>query len=277
MSRLWVYKNNARQHHHQTSWGDWTEFFRVADGQPYAWGDSSGIGSANRRVIFTMTIGDLVLCWQSDQRAAIGTASVAEMDDYIDDDGLAQRSIILQPLEEFAAPVPILDLRKTNAELASVSAFRPGNVRTIYETTPHEAQLLLAACGVAVVPMRSPAASKASNALSEAAAVRHVTDVYGADGWTVTSREAEKIGYDLDARRGRRELHLEVKGAAGPEPRFFLTANEYACARDDPAFVLCLVTSATRPKDQKLYRWTGVELIEEGTFHPASFRVIMNP
>ena len=52
-------------------------------------------------------------------------------------------------------------------------------------------------------------------------------------------------GYDFIFTKGKLTLHLEVKGTAGPFPRFFLTRNEYLKGlQTDPAWRLAMVTSA---------------------------------
>jgi hypothetical protein len=62
--------------------------------------------------------------------------------------------------------------------------------------------------------------------------------------WEVKSVEREKLGYDLECRRGREILRVEVKGIRGSENVFILTALEHRRAMTDPRFSLCLVTQA---------------------------------
>jgi hypothetical protein len=82
------------------------------------------------------------------------------------------------------------------------------------------------------------------NRLVERAAVALVTRRYVDAGWEVESVEAAGCGYDLDCRRGDAAEHVEVKGIQGDEQDFVLTAGEFRRAREDPAFVLVVVTSA---------------------------------
>jgi hypothetical protein len=63
-------------------------------------------------------------------------------------------------------------------------------------------------------------------------------------GFSVRSREKEKIGYDLDATKGKQRLHVEVKGVSGSGMTFLITQNEVATARCDPLFRLYLVNRA---------------------------------
>lgn len=79
--------------------------------------------------------------------------------------------------------------------------------------------------------------------------------------YNVTSRESEACGYDLLAERtGDKDLHIEVKGAAGSLPRFFLTLNEHNAAKEDPAWRLALVTQVLRAPKLKVYRHGEIRL-----------------
>lgn len=85
----------------------------------------------------------------------------------------------------------------------------------------------------------------------ELAAVQTVMDTLRSKGYNVASVESLNLGWDLTARREGEELHIEVKGAAGAVPKFFLTGNEFRTSRTDPAWVLAVVTSAlTSPQLQ---------------------------
>jgi hypothetical protein len=68
-------------------------------------------------------------------------------------------------------------------------------------------------------------------------------------GWIVTSKELERVGYDLHCERRGAEMHVEVKGTAGGDAVFFMTHGEYSRARRDSAFRLAIVTNAlTTPR-----------------------------
>lgn len=279
---LWIYKNNSRGHTHQWSTGDWREFYKLANGaQVVPWGNTAWMGSAaGRRAAFEMRDGDLVLCWQSDRRVAVGLATVVDQPgDWSESDGVAERQINLRPLQRFSPEAPLLDLRKTDPELAKVKGFRPGPVQSIYRTEQQEASAVLMACGLdpATVLGRSAARRQPSNKLVETAAINYVRSVYEAAGWSIRSVEADKIGYDLVAQRGSRERHLEVKGISGPIPRFILTANEHRSAGEDSRFRLCAVTSATIASKRKLHEWTGAELLRGARVAVVSYVVEMDP
>jgi hypothetical protein len=56
--------------------------------------------------------------------------------------------------------------------------------------------------------------------------VRKVTRRLERRGYKVFSRESERVGYDLDATKGRTELHVEVKGVSGEGMQFLIAQAE---------------------------------------------------
>ncbi len=109
-----------------------------------------------------------------------------------------------------------------------------------------------------------------TNRRVERAAVEYVRRHYALDGWKVVDRQADACGYDLQVVRRSKELHLEVKGTAGAEPAFILTANEMKCAETDEAFRLCVLTDAlgTGPR---LQCYTGREMQAAFSFDALSY------
>jgi hypothetical protein len=105
----------------------------------------------------------------------------------------------------------------------------------------------------------------------ERAAVRQARRVYESRGFHVASCEAKKCGYDLIARNGRRELHIEVKGVAGDLPEFNITENELAVSKIDKVFRLIVVTSALR-RAPKIFEWSGSELIKHYSMRAIAYR-----
>jgi len=62
----------------------------------------------------------------------------------------------------------------------------------------------------------------------EEAAVTAVKRELAKSGYDCVSRESDNVGYDLEAtHKDGTILHVEVKGTAGAEPRFFMTRNEH--------------------------------------------------
>lgn len=276
MRSLWVYKNNAKGHAYQGSMGSWEDYFDLAgDGHAVPWGRTDWMGNAaGRNAAMRMEAGDLVLCWQSDRKQAIGLAEVVDLPgDWADVDGRSERTVNLRPVDRFEAGIPLLQMRGSNPQLGEVRAFRPGPIQSIYETAPAEAAAILDACEVDRSLLVRAGARKPDLKRVERAAVEFVTETYEADGWSVESVEAKKVGYDLVATKGRQERHLEVKGISGPLVRFVLTANEHRASIEDRRFRLCAVTSATDSRHRRLHEWTGADLQATATFAPTAFAV----
>ena len=109
-----------------------------------------------------------------------------------------------------------------------------------------------------------------NNRAVEKAAIRKVTSDYKAKGWQVTSVESSNWGYDLRCTLRNVSKHVEVKGIKGKGEQFFITANELATARIDPAYELCLVlqAGATRPQ---LKHYSAKELLRSFQLEPLTY------
>jgi Domain of unknown function (DUF3883) len=231
-----------------------------------------------------MSPGDMVLAYQTDLRAAVGLCEVDDLVDYVDEEGEPQRDMMLRPVESFAEPVKLHELKRTDPVLAGARALRPGWPQTLYATTPEEARALLTACNAKFrLPEAVPGAARSTKNVRgggfasskqtkavEVAAVKAVRAAYERDGWTVTSIEDQKIGYDLIVRKAGREEHLEVKGTRAIEPSFIITAGEVRCLRTDPAARLCVVTGALSPAPT-LHSWKAEEVERAFVLSPMSF------
>ncbi len=107
----------------------------------------------------------------------------------------------------------------------------------------------------------------------EAAAIDAVTDSFCSRGFSVSTVESEKVGWDLTCESANGSVaHVEVKGVSGPTPSVLLTRNEVAAAQTDEAWVLAVVTSATtQPKVQFFERDHVVAAAD-----PIVFRAVMS-
>jgi hypothetical protein len=110
-----------------------------------------------------------------------------------------------------------------------------------------------------------------SNRIVEQAAVNLVTEEFVRQGYTVTSRESENVGYDLDVSNDIDELHVEVKGVSGELPEFIITTNEVKQSNSDQAFHLRVVTSATSDSPE-IHCFTGKQLKSLFELQPITFR-----
>jgi hypothetical protein len=282
---LWVYKCNAARHAHQIATGDWDGFF--AGPQPGEWGGSTTMASTNSLKILwqRMQPGDLVLCWQTDRKRAVGLCQVNALDDWIDAEGQPQRDMWLELLgEPFSPPVPLLDLKKSDPRVGAVRAFQSGFMGTLYETNATEGTDLLRACGISPKTLASLQSSPsrgasphggagfgspAENRKVEQAAVRVLRAAYKSQGWKLTDFQKDNLGYDFSAVRHQQERHIELKGARGPMPSFPITEHEVAVARTDPLWRLAVVTNALS-KVPSLTEWSGDAFLLEFYLRPLS-------
>ena len=147
------------------------------------------------------------------------------------------------PLEE---RIDIQELKASIPEFNWDSVYSSGR-----EVTPHGTALEMLWSGRATESAPLPPVVRGAgfgtaeqNRKVEQAAINYVTAAYEAEGYVVTSVEADHCGWDLTVEAPDEELHVEVKGVASSLVRFFLTANEYETALLDPAWTLVVVTNA---------------------------------
>lgn len=92
-------------------------------------------------------------------------------------------------------------------------------------------------------------------------------------GWDVKSVEAERCGYDLHCTRAKESLLVEVKGTAGVECRFFLTAGELNAAQAHENYRLYHVSNVlTQPRMRSI---VGKRIVETFDLTPIAF--VVNP
>lgn len=79
----------------------------------------------------------------------------------------------------------------------------------------------------------------------EVAAENAVIERYKSKGYTCERVSTIPCGHDFVFRKGKAELHIEVKGTAGVFPQFFLTRNEHIKGlKSNTLWRLAMVTSA---------------------------------
>lgn len=142
MTSLFVYKCRNDPGTTNAAYGDWES--TVKRKAPFVWGGAWATRSAYSRRLFEdeIGVGDLILAWQVDKQGAVGVCEVTDFKS-------TQRGqeVKLQWIEVFPSPVPINVLKRSDAELRKVKAFRQGFTATLYDTTKKEAHTLLKACG----------------------------------------------------------------------------------------------------------------------------------
>jgi hypothetical protein len=89
----------------------------------------------------------------------------------------------------------------------------------------------------------------------EISAINVVREHYISLNYTVTSKEKDNLGWDLEASNSIETYLLEVKGLSGKIVSIELTPNEYQKSKDKKnQYKLCIVTSAlTKPKLEIFY------------------------
>ncbi|HTL30230.1 MAG TPA: DUF3883 domain-containing protein, partial [Tepidisphaeraceae bacterium] len=111
---------------------------------------------------------------------------------------------------------------------------------------------------------------RGTNRRVDHAAVEFVWQMFEKKGWKIEDRQHDFCGYDLLARKGNSELHLEVKGSPATAPGFILTANELHCAERDESFRLCLVTHAL-DEERAMKVFTVAQLRQEFMLSPIAY------
>lgn len=125
----WVYKCNSRNREYQNAYGDWDEFF---DDPEEHWGKSEWVPELAR-----LKMGDYIIAYQTNRNKIVGLTRVRQS---CEQDGC----LYLTPLKRIGGKVRPL---KKDAAIASIKAFQPGPVHTIYSLTKEEAERLLEAIG----------------------------------------------------------------------------------------------------------------------------------
>lgn len=277
-ANIWVYKCNRVQYDYSRAYGDWDDVFRKTG--EVRWGGSWCTANPVSKSIMNERIqrGDLVIAYQTDDRNIVGVCRLSKITG-----GKNNRGLWLIPLYRFDPPVAIHEIKARVPELRKLSAFTGGFPQTLYAVSRSEQRLLERACGINLeVEVTEPTLPPKSNEHGacfgdpemnrkvESAAVRLVAHWYRQRNWKVISVEAEKCGYDLRCKRNEETEYVEVKGVAGKETCFNITASELNQAESNPNFVICVVTLSTS-KSSKLLRLTGIQLREQFKFRPLQY------
>lgn len=109
---------------------------------------------------------------------------------------------------------------------------------------------------------------------TEQAAVSQVTALLTAEGWHIVSVEADCCGYDLHCERAGKELHVEVKGTTANVPGFIMTRSEFARARTDAQFLLCVVTDVLT-KFPSVHRFNSEEMSKAFDLEAIQYRATL--
>jgi hypothetical protein len=108
----------------------------------------------------------------------------------------------------------------------------------------------------------------------EEAACSAVKRYYQELGFRMKSRELECLGYDFDACKGKRSIHVEVKGVSGADEAFIITEREQKLAASDPAYELAVVTNALSRK-RKIHCYKGRDVTKHFALIPIAYRAAL--
>lgn len=103
----------------------------------------------------------------------------------------------------------------------------------------------------------------------ELAAISYVIQVLDTNGFVVEDCQSANLGYDLLARKDRKDFYYEVKGTDSVAPRFFITRNERKYSVHNKNWRLAVVTSAR--SNPTLEVFTANELNKRFTFDPLAW------
>jgi hypothetical protein len=142
---MWVYKNNARGGDHQRATGDFARLFSSKRAQE--WGGKWAFGARSSNYLDeAVSVGDQVLCYQTDKRAIIGLATVSKLTSGED------ARLWLRPTHSFpGGGVKIHQLKKQGgryAQLQSMEAWRPGVISSLYPLDAAEARTMRKILGI---------------------------------------------------------------------------------------------------------------------------------
>ncbi len=94
-------------------------------------------------------------------------------------------------------------------------------------------------------------------------------------GWQVRDVSATRCHYDLECKRGKAALHVEVKGTRGSAQQFILTQAEAETWRTDSRFRLALVTRALI--SPRLFQFRGPKSLSVIQMKPIAFVCVKRP
>jgi hypothetical protein len=272
----WIYKCNSQKRKYQPAWGDWKVFF--ASGKPQQWGSTRW----RIRGLEQAKPGHTIIAYQTDRNELVGLARVIRW-------RLRKgaRDLILQPLKTIG--VKVRPLKKRYPNIARIKALQPGEVKTLYPISTRDARRLLRAAGreftvdADAVQREAEAVSRGAgfgrpeeNRRVERAAVKVVTKYLTSKGWRVRDVSSENRHYDLECRKKRDQLHVEVKGSRGAKQHFPITQGEKATWLRDPLFSLAFVGKAlTRSAAPEFF--AGSRGANEFVFRPISYLATRRP
>lgn len=206
--------------------------------------------------------GDEVFIYSGDQNVGIiGFAKVKEVD--VEDRLLTLRFDINKCKALLTKPVPAEIVRNwianPRAAVCNLSQFKTDLSKRLPWKQPHSKDHDI----LRIDPLTKSAGFglPKMNKKVEKAAIKRVKEMYVAKGWSVTSVEQKKLGFDLLCKKSSDVRKVEVKGVKGQTVGFLMTAGEYSKASTDSRFVLHVVLEALSKKPI-VKTWTGKQMLK---------------
>lgn len=239
--RAWVYRCNDSEKAPWPARGDWRDVFAGPDDGTEWGGEWSTKNPESLKIIRErMKPGDYVLCYQTDRREMVGVCDLVRFV-HTSRGPRKGRNLILRPAEEFQPTVKIHDLKHKIPALKMVRALQPG-VKTLYEVTDQEAQILLSACGSRMSPLpqllvprrrggdfkEAGLARPRRTGRSKIAQSGMLSSGTGSAGGRSYHGRRKKSGMILSAQRRHKKSMLKSKGLKGRAIPFLLQARNIA-------------------------------------------------
>jgi hypothetical protein len=144
--KWYVYKCNSRNDPHQNHYGDWQTFFdRTSDGSCSRWGTPDVVPALSQ-----LTEGDKILAYQTDRNSLMGLVVV---DCWGVEDGCEY--VYLRPCIRLGQDgVKVRPMKKVDATIAAIHAFKTNEVKTLYDIDPRDAEHILEAARDRCRPMK---------------------------------------------------------------------------------------------------------------------------
>jgi len=130
----WVYKCNSKNREYQNAYGEWKSFF-IKPWGVQEWGSTKDVPR-----LAQLSQGDMILAYQTDRNEFVGICRVAQFRNEH-----SHRVLYLEPVE--AVGVKVRPLKLADPRVATIPAFQPGIIKTVYRISNLDVSVLLDAAG----------------------------------------------------------------------------------------------------------------------------------
>lgn len=130
---------------------------------------------------------------------------------------------------------------------------------------------------IVVTPAAEPDAMSPRDRLkaAEKQAIDLVVAQYTKDGWVVEAAPHPRMGFKFSCIQAERRQDIEIKGLLGEEITFLVTSREVSQAKNNPNFMLWVVTGCL--EQPQLHHWTGAQMLERFQLDPMKYLAVLQP